>query len=150
MAIIPHGADTGKIGLPKAPEGALLAVIVLLSCSASFGLGFLAGKDMGVGKQGVIIEQTPISESLPSAVSASPQVSKTQKVSSAPKETTTKPAPVSTLTSGQYVASKNGTKYHLPWCPGAKAMNEENKIWFNSKEDAESAGYTPAANCKGI
>lgn len=49
-----------------------------------------------------------------------------------------------------YVASKSGTKYHLPWCGGAKKIKEENKIWFATKEDAEKAGYTPAANCKGI
>jgi hypothetical protein len=49
-----------------------------------------------------------------------------------------------------YVASKNGTKYHLPWCPGAQAIKEENKLWFDTKEEAEAAGYAPAANCKGI
>lgn len=50
----------------------------------------------------------------------------------------------------KFVGSKNGSKYHFPWCPGAKQMKEENKIWFSSKEDAEKAGYTPAANCKGL
>lgn len=49
-----------------------------------------------------------------------------------------------------YVASKNGTKYHLPWCAGAKQIKEENKITFASKEEAQKAGYTPASNCKGI
>jgi methylphosphotriester-DNA--protein-cysteine methyltransferase len=51
---------------------------------------------------------------------------------------------------GGYVASKNGTKYHLPWCGSAKQIKEENKVWFATKEEAEAAGYTPAANCKGI
>ncbi len=50
----------------------------------------------------------------------------------------------------RYVASKNGTKYHLPWCGSAKQIKEENKIWFETKEAAEAAGYTPASNCKGI
>jgi len=49
-----------------------------------------------------------------------------------------------------YIASKNGTVYHLPWCPGAGRIKDENKIWFESKEDAENAGYRPAANCKGL
>ncbi len=49
-----------------------------------------------------------------------------------------------------YVASKNGTKYHLPWCPGASQMNEENKIRFETVETAVAAGYTPAANCPGL
>lgn len=49
-----------------------------------------------------------------------------------------------------YVASKTGTKYHLPTCAGAKQIKEENKVWFSTKEEAEAAGYTPATNCKGI
>ena len=49
-----------------------------------------------------------------------------------------------------FVASKNGKKYHYPWCSGAQRINEENKIWFNTKEEAEKAGYTPASNCKGL
>ncbi len=51
---------------------------------------------------------------------------------------------------GGYVASKSGAKYHLPWCSGAQRIKEENKVWFATKEEAESAGYEPAANCKGI
>jgi hypothetical protein len=57
---------------------------------------------------------------------------------------------ISSPTEGGYVASKSGEKYHLPWCSGAKSIKEENKIWFKTKEEAEAAGYTPAANCKGI
>ena len=54
------------------------------------------------------------------------------------------------LEEGSLVASKNGTKYHLPFCPGADRILEANKIYFASKAEAEKAGYTPAANCKGI
>lgn len=46
------------------------------------------------------------------------------------------------------IASKNGTKYHLPSCPGAKQIAEQNKIEFSSRQAAEAAGYTPAANCQ--
>lgn len=52
--------------------------------------------------------------------------------------------------SGLLVASRNGSKYHYPWCSGAKRIAEGNKLWFQSKEEAERAGYTPAANCKGL
>lgn len=52
--------------------------------------------------------------------------------------------------SGAVVASKNGTKYHYPWCAGAQSIKEENKIWFSSIEEAREAGYTPAVNCKGL
>lgn len=56
----------------------------------------------------------------------------------------------STSSSGVVVASKNGTKYHYPWCAGAKQISEKNKISFNSIEEARAAGYTPASNCKGL
>lgn len=51
---------------------------------------------------------------------------------------------------GLLVASKNGSKYHYPWCSGGKSISEKNKVWFDSVEDARKAGYTPAANCKGL
>ncbi len=49
-----------------------------------------------------------------------------------------------------YVASKNGSKYHFPWCSGAKRIKEANKIWFATIDEARKAGYTPAGNCKGL
>lgn len=51
---------------------------------------------------------------------------------------------------GVVVGSLNGNVYHLPWCPGAQQMNEENKRWFESVKKAEDAGYIPAKNCKGL
>jgi len=51
---------------------------------------------------------------------------------------------------GRYVASKTGKKYHLLSCASAKSISEANRIWFDTKEAAEKAGYTPASNCKGI
>lgn len=51
---------------------------------------------------------------------------------------------------GKYVASVSGSKYHLPWCSGAQRISDKNKIWFDSKEEAENRGYSPAKNCKGI
>jgi len=50
----------------------------------------------------------------------------------------------------QIVASKNGEAYHYIWCPGAKRIKDENKIYFNSKEEAEKVGYRPAKNCPGL
>ena len=51
---------------------------------------------------------------------------------------------------GAYVASKSGKRYYLPDCAGVSRIKEENKVWFKTKVDAESRGYSPAANCKGI
>ncbi len=51
---------------------------------------------------------------------------------------------------GKVVASKNGSKYHFPWCSGASQIAEKNKIWFDSETEARKAGYLPASNCKGL
>lgn len=48
------------------------------------------------------------------------------------------------------VGSRSGTKYHLPDCPGAAQIKEENKVFFDSFALAEAAGYSPAANCPGL
>lgn len=50
----------------------------------------------------------------------------------------------------EYVASRSGTSYHLPWCASAQQIKAENRIRFTSKEAAEAAGYTPATNCPGL
>ena len=51
---------------------------------------------------------------------------------------------------GRFVASKNGSSYHLPDCPGAKQIKDDNKIWFKSEAEAKAAGYKPAGNCPGL
>lgn len=54
------------------------------------------------------------------------------------------------LLGGLLVGSRHGAKYHYPWCPGAQQMNDENKIWFASEQEARQYGYTPAGNCAGL
>ena len=51
---------------------------------------------------------------------------------------------------GNLVASVNGTRYYIPSCSGVNRIKEENKIWFQSVEEAENLGYTPARNCPGL
>ncbi|OHB17243.1 MAG: hypothetical protein A2749_00045 [Parcubacteria group bacterium RIFCSPHIGHO2_01_FULL_45_26] len=53
-------------------------------------------------------------------------------------------------TSSKFVASKTGTKYYYPSCSGASRIKETNKVWFNTKEQAKRAGYSPATNCEGL
>lgn len=52
--------------------------------------------------------------------------------------------------SGTLVGSVNSTKYHFPWCPGAQRIKDSNKIYFENTEVAREAGYSAAANCKGL
>lgn len=49
-----------------------------------------------------------------------------------------------------FVASRNGKKYYYAWCESANVIKEQNRIWFSTQEEAERAGYEPAANCKGL
>lgn len=51
---------------------------------------------------------------------------------------------------GEVIGSKNGTKYYLPWCGALSRIKLENRVVFASAALARQAGYTPAANCKGV
>ncbi len=48
---------------------------------------------------------------------------------------------------GNFVASINGKAYYPKGCKSANIIKEENKIWFESAEEAEADGYAPAKNC---
>lgn len=51
---------------------------------------------------------------------------------------------------GLILASKNGSVYHYPWCPGGSQIKLENQIWFASEEAAKKAGLSPSKNCEGL
>lgn len=46
-----------------------------------------------------------------------------------------------------FVASSKGKYYYPIDCPLAKNLSEKNKIYFNTKEEAESRGYIYNARC---
>lgn len=46
-----------------------------------------------------------------------------------------------------FVASINGKAYYPKGCKAANIIKEENRIWFESGEEAEEEGYAPAKNC---
>ncbi|MFZ2252750.1 MAG: hypothetical protein WAW13_01085 [Minisyncoccia bacterium] len=119
------------------PDVILTALIIGVSL-VSFFLGRISVRD---GLSSDITPQKTLKASLQGSVAS-------------PTRNETSPKPTVTTSQSEtqkgYVASKSGTKYHLPWCGSAKQIKEENKIWFATKEEAEKAGYTPASNCKGI
>jgi len=49
---------------------------------------------------------------------------------------------------GSIVASKNGTKYYFLHCSGVGRIKEENKIYFNSEDEAIKEKYEIASGCK--
>ncbi|MFA5838518.1 MAG: hypothetical protein WC849_01070 [Candidatus Paceibacterota bacterium] len=108
----------------------VISMIVLVGF-AGFGLGRLSISE--IKKQPISIENIKNNEM-------------TASVSGSLKEITNE----NKNSGGMVVASKNGTKYHYPWCSGSKSINEANKVYFNSIEEAKKAGYEPASNCKGL
>lgn len=117
----------------------VLVLIIMMTAVCSFALGRYSVTER--------TSSTSTFNTQPATYTESKKVSETKKgeLYSAEESSIT-----NIPTEGAYVASKSGTKYHLPWCAGAKQIKNENKIWFDTKEDAESAGYAPASNCKGI
>jgi len=140
MRILPclevYGKCNKRRGFISLSNDFLLVLVLILVATASFGLGRLSYKEsvkpvMGVGNIDL--------NTVPASVYASTKSSNTDSKSTG-----------ATQTDGSVVGSKNGTKYHYPWCPGAKQISEVNMVYFTSIEKAREAGYTPAGNCKGL
>lgn len=51
-------------------------------------------------------------------------------------------------TSGLYLGSVKSDKYHNPTCRHAETIADYNQIWFDTKEEAQQAGYSPCKVCK--
>ncbi|MDQ5957786.1 MAG: hypothetical protein QG665_112 [Patescibacteria group bacterium] len=117
-----------------------LALVLVLVAGVFFGLGRLTQ---------ISLNHEPIKITQPAQVGEALKFD-TAKALTSPKSTATEAGGSQVSSQGKYVASKSGTKYHLPSCSGAKRIKEENKIWFQTADEARSAGYTPAANCPGL
>ncbi len=103
----------------------------------SFVIILIALLAFGIGRLSVVGNREPIKiEYDPNLTEwSTPSVDQTANVINAVKK-------------GEVIASKNGARYHYPYCPGAKQIKEENKIIFATVAAAEAAGYSLAANCK--
>jgi len=49
---------------------------------------------------------------------------------------------------GQYIGSIKSDKYHYPTCWHVESIDQENRIWFQSIEEAKEKGYVPYGACK--
>lgn len=131
-------------GFPHKNKEVFIVIVIVLVAFGSFGLGRLSK-----------IEELKSPISIKN-MTASILEARGEFVLSSNKEILPPPpqgglfAAPTAQTGGFYVGSKNGSKYHFPWCGGAKRIKEKNKVVFNTKEEARAAGYTPAGNCKGL
>lgn len=115
---------------PRIPENLAISLIIVLVAFGSFGLGRLSR----ISERQPAVSISGMTATAGTAIS-SPSAEKTESV--AEKE-------------GFIVGSKSSRKYHFPWCSGARQLKDSNKILFASAAEAEAAGYTKAANCRGL
>jgi hypothetical protein len=54
------------------------------------------------------------------------------------------------LQTGKIIASKNGKRYYYESCSGVNRIKPENRIYFDTKEQAEAKGLTIASGCKAL
>ena len=47
-----------------------------------------------------------------------------------------------------YIGNRNSQVFHTPGCPSVEKMKEKNQVRFDSREEAESQGYSPCQSCK--
>lgn len=52
-----------------------------------------------------------------------------------------------TNVTASYIGNKNTKKFHKSSCSSVGKMNESNKVGFDSRSAAISAGYDPCKNC---
>ena len=126
----------GPANLRALPDDLFLGFIIIFIAFGSFGLGRLS-KIEG--------SKTPIQ------IENAPEVNAETFAGNVKADSVNTPQTLPTDNQkAELVGSKNGTKYHYTWCSGAQRIADTNRIYFTSKSDAESRGYTPASNCKGL
>lgn len=119
----------------KIRDDLYIIIMIILVGTASFGLGKISSYEKN---------------RLPISVLKTQDYMLSTVLESTSDKITTTDKPKSENTNGLVVASKSGTKYYYPWCSGVSRIKEENKVWFDSIENARAKGLTPASNCTGL
>lgn len=63
-----------------------------------------------------------------------------------PTESDKMPSDSAAVIEYAYIGNVNSKTFHLPTCPSLP--NEENRIYFTTRQEAESDGYEPCGRCK--
>lgn len=119
----------------------LTVLIIILVGVVSFELGRLSIKS----EAGSLKIEYPAPEFSQGASAVSAFKSSNFSQNTAPKSQTSKSqSPVGNA----YFASSRGSKYYHIGCSGGKTLKPENKIYFSTASEAESAGYELSSTCK--
>lgn len=109
----------------------LVILIIILVGLGSFELGRLSNKS----------ESTGVKITYPEALEG--QASSIQALSPIKSNTKT-----SSSQSGNFFASSKGNKYYSIGCSAGKTIKQENRIYFQTSDQAETAGYSLSTSCK--
>lgn len=129
-----------------------LVICIILISFTSYNLGrihALQKTHLQITESGVESTTESLQEQ-PKTKASTFSATKKPQISNRPQPATSNKKPVAKVLDTRVVVSKKSKshKYHYTWCSGAKRIKEENKIWFNSAQEAESGGYTLAGNCR--
>ncbi len=101
----------------------LVVAIVILVGLASFGLGRLSKE----GSSGLKVEYAGQSAN---AIYAGENLGRAD------------------TNSGKFFASSRGSKYYGENCKAGQSIKKENRVYFNTREEAENAGYELSSSCR--
>ncbi len=57
-------------------------------------------------------------------------------------------ASVTAVLASSYVGNSTSRKFHYADCASARKMNQKNRVYFNSRDEAVKAGYVACKKCK--
>lgn len=135
---IPQLQKACKQAINRFPIEVLVLIVTVLFSLTSFLLGQAAGRNQGGGEAASIV---PVELIFAPPEESPPTIDSDVAI---PTYIVGESAGVS----GAFVASRNGTKYYAPWCGTVARIKEENKVWFQTEQEAVAAGFGKAANCK--
>ena len=101
---------------------------------------------------------SPAEEQVPEALEVFPETETPLPLRSLPEEdagraepppgSSAEPEPGEDIGAYAYVGSSKSDKYHFPGCTYAASIKTENLVGWNTREEAEAAGYVPCKVCK--
>lgn len=132
-----HGKRFGWVLITTALLGLVMDVLFVSAFSAT--LGMIHAFTLFFSAAALIVALAGLKGEHPAEEKADDKGSYYSRSSNAEAQ---KEEPVKkTFEPGKYVASKKANKYHTAKCDWALRISKENRIWFNTKEDAELKGY---------
>jgi hypothetical protein len=106
-------------------------IIIILVGTGSFGLGRLSKNAPNSGLKIEYRDQGATGISATESIKYTPQL----------KQTNTN------ISGKNYFASSKGKKYYSLNCSAGKSIKQENRVYFDTSEAAEQAGYSLSTSC---